>query len=72
MVAWACMAACRTVSLVFIDDATADSSSRLNSEVNRSILKGILLFLITPCMYLLSMIGISFKMVYAKTLSVLS
>ena len=35
---WACMAANGTCSLVFIDDMTADKSSRMNSEVFRDIL----------------------------------
>ena len=35
--AWACMAANGTGSLVFIDDVTADKSSRMNSEVFRAI-----------------------------------
>ncbi len=35
---WACMAASGTGSLVFIDDVTADKSSRMNSEVFRAIL----------------------------------
>ncbi len=38
VMAWACMAACGTGSLVFIDDVTADKSSRMNSEVFRAIL----------------------------------
>ncbi len=38
VVAWACMAASGTGSLVFIDDVTADKSSRMNSEVFRAIL----------------------------------
>ncbi len=33
VMAWACMAASGTGSLVFIDDVTADKSSRMNSEV---------------------------------------
>ena len=36
--AWPCMAANGTGSLVFIDDVTADKSSRMNSEVFRAIL----------------------------------
>ena len=36
--AWACMAANETGSLVFIDDVTADKSSRMNSEVFQAIL----------------------------------
>ena len=36
--AWACMAASGTGSLVFIDDVTADKSSRMNSEVFQAIL----------------------------------
>ncbi|KAG1932950.1 tumor necrosis factor receptor superfamily [Pimephales promelas] len=36
--AWACTAANGTGSLVFIDDVTADKSSRMNSEVFRAIL----------------------------------
>ena len=36
--AWACMAANGTGSLVFIDDVTADKSSRIHSEVFRAIL----------------------------------
>ena len=36
--AWACMAANGTGSLVFIDDVTADKSSRMNSEVFWAIL----------------------------------
>ena len=35
---WACMAANGTGSLVFIDDVTANKSSRRNSEVFRAIL----------------------------------
>ena len=35
---WACMAANGTGSSVFIDDVTADKSSRMNSEVFRVIL----------------------------------
>ena len=38
VMAWACMAASGTGSLVFIDDVTADKSSRMNSEVFRTIL----------------------------------
>ena len=38
VMAWACMAANGTGSLVFIDDVTADKSSRINSEVFRAIL----------------------------------
>ncbi len=38
VMAWACMAASGTGSLVFIDDVTADKSSRMNSEVFRAIL----------------------------------
>lgn len=34
--AWACMAASGTGPLVFIDDATADGSSRMNCEVHRA------------------------------------
>ena len=34
---WACMAANGTGSLVFIDDVTADRSSRMNSEVYRAV-----------------------------------
>ena len=36
--AFACMAANGTGSLVFIDDVTADRSSKMNSEVYRAIL----------------------------------
>ncbi len=36
--AWACMAASGTGSLVFIDDVTADKSRMMNSEVFRAIL----------------------------------
>uniref|UniRef100_A0A3B5Q0B9 Transposase n=2 Tax=Xiphophorus maculatus TaxID=8083 RepID=A0A3B5Q0B9_XIPMA len=38
VMAWACMAFNGTGSLVFIDDITADKSSRMNSEVYRDIL----------------------------------
>ncbi len=38
VVAWACMAASGTGSLVFIDDVTTDKSSRMNSECFRAIL----------------------------------
>ncbi len=38
VMAWAYMAASGTGSLVFIDDVTADKSSRMNSEVFRAIL----------------------------------
>ncbi len=38
VMAWACMPASGTGSLVFIDDVTADKSSRMNSEVFRAIL----------------------------------
>ncbi len=38
VMAWACMAASGTGYLVFIDDVTADKSSRMNSEVFRAIL----------------------------------
>uniref|UniRef100_A0A8C5QBF4 Transposase n=1 Tax=Leptobrachium leishanense TaxID=445787 RepID=A0A8C5QBF4_9ANUR len=38
VIAWACMAANGTGSLVFIDDVTADKRSRMNSEVFRAIL----------------------------------
>ena len=38
VMAWACMAANGTGSLVFIDDVTADRSSKMNSEVYRAIL----------------------------------
>ena len=37
VMAWACMAANGTGTLVFIDDVTADKSSRINSEVFRAI-----------------------------------
>lgn len=37
-VAWACMAASGTRSLVFIGDVTADRISRINCEVYRFIL----------------------------------
>ena len=37
VMAWACMTANGTGSLVFIDDVTADKSSRMNSEVFRAI-----------------------------------
>jgi len=37
VMAWACMAASGTGSLVSIDDVTADTSSRMNSEVFRAI-----------------------------------
>ena len=36
--AWACMAANGTGSLVFIDDVTADRNRRMNAEVHRPIL----------------------------------
>ncbi len=36
--AWACMAANGTGSLVFIDDVTADRYSMMNSEVFKPIL----------------------------------
>lgn len=35
---WTSMAASGTGSLVFIDDVTADRSSRMNSEVHSSVL----------------------------------
>lgn len=35
---WACMAACETGTLVFIDDVNADRSSRRNCEAYRAIL----------------------------------
>uniref|UniRef100_A0A8C5N2V1 Transposase n=1 Tax=Leptobrachium leishanense TaxID=445787 RepID=A0A8C5N2V1_9ANUR len=38
VMAWACKAANGTGSLIFIDDVTADKSSRMNSEVFRAIL----------------------------------
>ena len=38
VMAWACMAASGVGSLIFIDDVTHDSSSRMNSEVNKNIL----------------------------------
>ena len=38
VMAWECMAANGTTSLVFIDDGTADKSSRMNSEMLRAIL----------------------------------
>ena len=38
--AWACMAASGTGSLVFIDDVTHDGSSRMNSDVYKTILSG--------------------------------
>ncbi len=37
VIAWACMAANGTGPLVFIDDVTADRSSRVNSEVFKAI-----------------------------------
>ena len=42
VIAWACMAANRTGSLVFICDVTADKSSRMNSEVFRAILSALI------------------------------
>ncbi len=36
--AWACMAACKTGPLVFIEDETTDRSSRMNSDVYRAVL----------------------------------
>ena len=38
MIAWAYMAASGTGSLVFIDDVTADKSSRMNSGVYKALL----------------------------------
>uniref|UniRef100_A0A667YPJ5 Transposase n=1 Tax=Myripristis murdjan TaxID=586833 RepID=A0A667YPJ5_9TELE len=38
IMAWACMTASGTGSLVYIDDVTADGSSRMNSDVYRAIL----------------------------------
>ena len=38
VMAWACTAATGTGSLVFTDDVTADSSSRMNSELYRNVL----------------------------------
>ena len=38
VMAWACMAASGTGSLVFIDDVTADRSRTMNSEDYRNIL----------------------------------
>lgn len=38
VMAWACMAASGTVSVLFIDDVTADNSSKINSEVYRDLL----------------------------------
>ena len=35
---WTCMAANGTGSLVFIDDVTADKSSRMDAEVYRALL----------------------------------
>lgn len=40
VMAWACMAASGTGSLVFIDDVTHDGSSRMNSDVYKTILSG--------------------------------
>ena len=37
VMAWACMSASGTGSLVFINNVTADRSSRMNSEVYRAI-----------------------------------
>lgn len=42
VVTWTCMAAIRTGSLVFTDDVTGDRSSRINSEVSRSMLSPII------------------------------
>ena len=36
--AWTCMAASGTGSLVFINDVTTDRSSKMNSEVYRALL----------------------------------
>lgn len=38
LIAWVCMAASGTDSLVFIDDVTAGKSCRMDFEVNRAIL----------------------------------
>ena len=38
VIAWACMAAEDTGSLIFIDDITADGSSKIHSEVYRHII----------------------------------
>ena len=38
VMAWSCMAANGTESLVFIDDVTADRSSKVHSEVYRATL----------------------------------
>ncbi len=35
---WACMAANGTGSLLFIDDVTADRSSKMNSEVFKAVI----------------------------------
>jgi len=43
VIAWACMAATGTGSLIFIDDVTADDSCIMNSEVYRNILSAAVL-----------------------------
>lgn len=37
LMAWVCMAACLTGSFVFINDVTADTSSRMKSEVSTGL-----------------------------------
>lgn len=55
--AWACMAAKGTGSLMFIDEVTADTSSKMNSEVYGAILSAHIQLNVYVTFFLVSKLG---------------